>query len=108
VHKDRVGDLDAWDAVADSYAEQPQIDWFDEFLARHLGDVAGKRILDLGCGHGWFTNELDRRGADVISIDDSERLLAIARSRYPTVTLEHRDLSYGVGPDAESLPLLWR
>jgi len=99
VQDDRIGDLDAWDAVADSYADQPQIDWFDEFLARHLGDVAGKRVLDLGCGHGWFTNELDRRGADVVGIDGSERLLAIARSRYPTATFEHRDLANGVGPD---------
>jgi SAM-dependent methyltransferase len=99
VHDDRIEDLDAWDAVADSYAEQPQIDWFDGFLVRHLGNVAGKRILDLGCGHGWFTNELDRCGADALGIDGSERLLAIARSRYPSVTCEQRDLRNGVGPD---------
>src|SRR4051812_33478891 len=99
VQDDRVGDLDAWDAVADSYAEQPQVDWFDDFLDRHLGDVSGKRILDLGCGHGWFTDELERRGADVVGVDGSERLLAIARSRYPSVTYMHRDLRDGFGPE---------
>ena len=52
-----------WDAAADAYAAQPQVDWFDAFLVRNLGDVTGKRVLDLGCGHGWFAGQLHERGA---------------------------------------------
>ena len=62
------------------------------FLDRHLGEVVGKRVLDLGCGHGWFSNELHRRGADVIGIDGSEALLDIGRARYPHVSFEQVDL----------------
>lgn len=93
--RDRIGDLEAWDAVAETYADQPQIDWFDDFLERHLGDVTGKHILDLGCGHGWFTHELHRRGANVVGVDGSARLLTIARDRYPGVDFRHADLATG-------------
>lgn len=82
----------AWDNVSAAYAAQPQVGWFDEFLDRHLGEVAGKKVLDLGCGHGWFTKRLHDQGADVIGIDGSEALLEIARVRYPEVHFEHHDL----------------
>lgn len=91
----RPDDLEAWNNVSAEYAEQPQVTWFDGFLDRHLGDVAGKRVLDLGCGHGWFTKNLHERGADVVGIDGSEGLLEVARSRYPEVSFEHHDLRSG-------------
>ena len=85
----------AWDDVAAEYAEQPQVDWFDGFIDRHVGDVAGRRVLDLGCGHGWFTHDLQARGADVVGVDGSEQLLEIARTRHPDVAFEHHDLRRG-------------
>jgi len=96
VGSDRLDDLTAWDAIAAAYAEQPQVDSFDAFLDRYLADdLTGKRALDLGCGHGWFTNELYRRGAQVVGVDGSEALLDIARSRYPDVPFERVDLRAG-------------
>lgn len=77
------GDLEAWDSVADTYAAQPDDGRFDGFLDRHLGDVAGRRVLDLGCGHGWFAGQLHRRGARVDAVDGSARLLDIARREHP-------------------------
>lgn len=32
-------------------------------------DLTGKRALDIGAWDGWFTFELERRGADVVAID---------------------------------------
>jgi SAM-dependent methyltransferase len=95
VNAERPDDLVAWNEVAEAYAEQPNVDWFDGFIDRHLGDVRGRRVLDLGCGHGWFTSELHQRGADVVGVDGSARLLEIARSRYPGVRFEERDLRNG-------------
>ncbi len=93
---DRVDDLTAWNAIAAAYTEQAQVDSFDRFLDRYLADdLTGKRALDLGCGHGWFTNELHRRGAQVVGVDGSEALLDIARSRYPDVQFEQVDLRSG-------------
>lgn len=43
-----------------------------------LGDVAGKKILDLGCGEGGYSRELARRGAQVVSVDCSKSALCYA------------------------------
>lgn len=43
-----------------------------------LPKLAGNRVVDAGCGDGAFTRHLARRGADVLGIDASRELLAIA------------------------------
>lgn len=52
-----------------------------------VGDVEGKRCLDVGCGGGFFTNELAQRGADVTGIDYSPYGIQFASSRYPDLDL---------------------
>ena len=45
------------------------------------GSLEGLRILDLGCGLGYFAREARRRGArSVLGVDLSERMLADARA----------------------------
>ena len=54
-----------------------------------LPDVAGKRVLDLGCGAGWLAFHLAEAGAEgVIGVDLSERMLDLAGSEraHPRVT----------------------
>lgn len=46
-------------------------------------DLAGARVLDAGCGTGAFAVEAARRGADVVAIDLSPTLIALARERMP-------------------------
>ena len=41
----------------------------------------GERILDLGCGDGALTAEIRALGADVLGVDLSEELLAVARMK---------------------------
>jgi ubiquinone/menaquinone biosynthesis C-methylase UbiE len=43
-----------------------------------LGEVRGKRILDLGCGKGRFAHLLRCRGASVVGLDSSRAMLAEA------------------------------
>jgi SAM-dependent methyltransferase len=43
-----------------------------------LGDLRGKRLLELGSGHGYGALHLARRGAEVVALDVSDRRLAIA------------------------------
>lgn len=40
---------------------------------RFLGDIDGKSVLDFGCGTGWLTINLLKKGAEVFSIDISSK-----------------------------------
>lgn len=46
-----------------------------------LGDVAGRRVLDVGCGDGELAIALWCRGAQVVGIDASTAMIAAARRR---------------------------
>jgi SAM-dependent methyltransferase len=50
---------------------------------RLLPDVAGSRVLDLGCGVGQLAQYLAQQGAaEVIGVDLSEQMLAVARAEW--------------------------
>jgi 2-polyprenyl-3-methyl-5-hydroxy-6-metoxy-1,4-benzoquinol methylase len=61
-----------------------------EYAFHLLGDVRGKRVLDLGCGSGENIVPLLRRGAKVFAIDISPELVAAAHSRLAMVGLQAR------------------
>ncbi len=46
-------------------------------------DLRGARVLDAGCGTGALAVEAARRGAQVIAVDLSPTLIALARERLP-------------------------
>ena len=46
-----------------------------------LAPKPGERILDLGCGDGALTAEIKASGADVLGVDLSDELLAVARMK---------------------------
>jgi magnesium-protoporphyrin O-methyltransferase len=58
----------------------------DRMRATMLGwlpdDLTGRRILDAGCGPGAFAIEVARRGADVVAVDLSAKLIELARERF--------------------------
>jgi 2-polyprenyl-3-methyl-5-hydroxy-6-metoxy-1,4-benzoquinol methylase len=72
-----------YDAIAEFYDAAVADDLTDVGTAALLelaGDVAGLRIADVACGQGRVSRELARRGASVVGVDISERLLAKARA----------------------------
>lgn len=42
------------------------------YMLEIMGDVEGKKILDLGCGEGGYSRQLAKKGADVVAVDCSE------------------------------------
>lgn len=56
--------------------------WFDSLLSllKDNGLKRGGSVLDLACGSGAFSNRFAERGFDVVGIDVSEEMLAIALS----------------------------
>ena len=81
-----------WNRVADDWQVQVghkgdtnRILNSDPVLWEFAGNVAGLRVLDAGCGTGYLSKQLSDRGAAVIGIDFSERMIGIAREQYPGI-----------------------
>ena len=56
-----------------------------------LPDVRGRRALDLGCGAGQLAHYLATTGAaEVVGVDLSERMLALARTEWAHPRVEYR------------------
>ncbi len=64
-------------------------------LLAEVGDVAGLRALDAGCGEGYLSRILAARGARVTGADVAENLLTLAHARDPegAITWRLGDLS---------------
>ena len=64
-------------------------------LLELLGDIAGRQVLDAGCGEGYLARALAAREAHVTGIDLSPRLIDLARGRDPGGTIDFQvgDLS---------------
>jgi SAM-dependent methyltransferase len=72
---DRASD---WAYLMEPYARLANDDLFDR------ADVgSGTRLLDIACGSGYAASVAAGRGADVVGLDASEALIAIARARTP-------------------------
>ncbi|WP_329180739.1 class I SAM-dependent methyltransferase [Streptomyces decoyicus] len=88
-----------YDSFAEAYSADNENNLVNAYYARPAmlalaGDVAGRRILDAGCGSGPLSAALRDRGADVTGIDASARMLALARRRLGDDTALHvADLS---------------
>jgi SAM-dependent methyltransferase len=70
-----------------------------ERLAREHGDRAVRRVLDLGCGTGGHALALARRDYEVVGVDRSEEMLALARDKAAgSVSFHHGDIrSFDLG-----------
>ena len=77
-----------------AHAEKP----FDKLIA--FDQLAGKKVLEIGCGMGFHAELMTRAGADVTCIDISETSVSAARERMKLKQLNARILRH----DAETLP----
>jgi SAM-dependent methyltransferase len=75
-----------YDSFAEAYSAETEANLINGYYARPAildlaGDVAGRRILDAGCGSGPLFAALRDRGAIVTGIDNSAGMLRLARRR---------------------------
>ncbi|MEU7638957.1 class I SAM-dependent methyltransferase [Streptomyces sp. NPDC039016] len=82
---------EAENSLVNAYYERPA-------MLALAGDVAGRRILDAGCGSGPLSAALRDRGAVVTGIDASARMVALARQRLGA------DAALHVGDLSDHLP----
>ncbi len=101
-----------WDRTSDDYQQRhaatigrSELRWgmwqIPEAELRVLGDVAGKDVLELGCGAAQWSILLAQRGARVVGLDNSERQLEHARH-----LMAERGIDFPlVHSSAESVPI---
>ena len=75
-----------YDRFADAYSAENESNLFNAHYERPAmlelaGEVAGRRILDAGCGSGPLSAALLSRGAVVTGVDSSASMVALARRR---------------------------
>jgi SAM-dependent methyltransferase len=78
--------FDAYEQIADAFAAR--VDWY-AWNAHYdrpatlslLPEVRDRRVLDAGCGPGAYTEWLVERGAQVVAVDTSPRMIAHACRR---------------------------
>jgi SAM-dependent methyltransferase len=78
--------LEVYSQVADAYAARIDTKAHNAFYDRPavlslLPAVAGRRVLDAGCGPGVYAEWLAEQGAEVLGIDVCPRMLELARGR---------------------------
>lgn len=59
-----------------------------DILEKLLAPLAGRRILDIGCGRGGLLRALAERGANVVGIDPDEAMLEVAQALVPKAALK--------------------
>jgi ubiquinone/menaquinone biosynthesis C-methylase UbiE len=84
---------DRWADIVDTEARDDVL-W--STLESMLPDPPGARVLDAGCGSGVFTARLADAGADVVGVDLSEEMLAVARDRVPDGRFLQADVADGL------------
>jgi len=78
--------LDAYEQLAEGFAAKIDHKAHNAYYDRPavislLPSIAGKRILDAGCGPGAYTEWLVNNGAEVVGIDASPKMIEFANRR---------------------------
>lgn len=83
--------LDAYEALAEAYAAVIDTKPHNAYYERPatlslLPEVEGKRVLDAGCGPGVYSEWLIERGAEVVAVDASPKMVELAKRRLGAAT----------------------
>lgn len=86
---------------AESYARHAERSAYNDGYERPalralVGDVAGLRLLDLGCAGGANLGHWRDREADAVGLDVAVPLLRLCRARHPAVPVVAADLGDGL------------
>lgn len=94
---DVVGSHPQYDEFADEFLDHAADGFHNAHYDRPaclslLGEVAGRSVLDVACGPGLYAAELVARGARVIGLDHSPRMIELCRERAPAGEFHVHDL----------------
>ena len=89
--------ISQWNRAAIKYTEDQECSEFVEsnksVVISRFERFTGEKVLDLGCGYGFFTDYFRSIGADAIGVDGSEKMIEIAKYRYPMTDFSVMDIT---------------
>lgn len=85
-----------YNLIADEFSRTRERPWEELKPLFDYRTKSRERVLDLGCGNGRYYDFLKESQAEYIGLDNSEKLIELAKRRYP-------ELNFQVG-DALKLP----
>jgi len=81
-----------YDLIAEDFSRTRKEIWpelgflFENYL------TSGEKVLDLGCGNGRWFKLFQKKGVDYFGVDNSEKLIEIAKKLYPRATFQLGDI----------------
>lgn len=80
-----------YDCLTENVDYEVRSDYISNFFSEYGN--GGKKLLDLACGTGSFSNIFEQKGFDVTGIDLSSDMLTIAKSKSPNISFVNADMT---------------
>ena len=89
--------IQQWNTAAQSFADIQEHSVFAELnktiVKQRFKKLKGEKVLDLGCGYGWYSDYFRSIGGNVVGIDGAGAMIDIARKRYPDGSFSLADIT---------------
>lgn len=89
--------MEQWEKAALKYSiEQEKSKYADNnksIVKKRFERLAGEKVLDMGCGYGYYTEYFQSIGGNVIGVDGSSTMIQIAKEKYPEIDCRVCDIT---------------
>lgn len=103
--------ISQWNNAAVKYTEEQEISEYAEsnkkIVISRFKHFSGEKILDIGCGYGFFTDYFRSIGANAYGIDGSEKIIEIARERYPMTSFSVADITKPLDIESDRFEMIF-
>lgn len=103
--------ISQWNNAAVKYTEEQETSEYAEsnkkIVMRRFKHFSGEKILDIGCGYGFFTDYFRSIGANAYGIDGSEKMIEIARERYPMTSFSVADITKPLDIESDRFEMIF-
>ena len=86
-----------WNNAAETFAKEQESSAFADankkIIKERFKAFKGEKILDLGCGYGYYTDYFKSIGGNAVGIDASQAMIDIAKKNYPDCDFEVADIT---------------
>ena len=79
--------IEQWNKAADAFSEEQEKSEFSDMnkaaVKERFTSLSGEKVLDLGCGYGYYTDYFRSIGGEVTGVDGAPAMIDIAKEKYP-------------------------